>query len=73
MGELFDTWTRDDAGSPVIWNKPPYFDPGTGALSLMLPGEKPGALDDPDVHHKRISEYYLLIKRDTLTIKKGPT
>lgn len=71
MGELFDSWTRDAAGKPVIWNKPPYRGPG-GQLSLLLPGEKPGTLDDPDVHHKRISEYYLLIKRDSADNKKGP-
>lgn len=74
MGELFDSWTRDQDGNPVIWNRPPYRGPG-GRLSLLLVGEHKDVLADPVVHHKRISEYYLLEKRDHLKLvhkRKAP-
>lgn len=70
MGELFDSWTRDHTGKQVIWNKPPYYDPDTGALSLALTGEDPRALTDLATHLKRIKEYYLLTWRDAEKIQR---
>lgn len=68
MSDLFDDrygdWTRDAAGNPVIWNKPPYQGPG-GRGSLLLPGEPQHLMDVSSLHHKRIREYYLLVERDS--------
>jgi hypothetical protein len=73
---MTDNWTRDAAGEHVRWNQPPYRQPGSGALSLLLPGEKPKALNLNE-HLKRILEYYLLVRRDSQKIadeiKSRPT
>lgn len=63
MNEAQNNWTDDAAGEYVRWNQPPYRQPGSGALSLLLPGEKPRVLT-LDEHLKRIKEYYLLERRD---------
>lgn len=71
-----DNWTQHD-GKPVIWNKPPYYDPETGVLTLLLPGESKTVLEEMRTHLKRIQEYYLLTWRDSAKIReakneKGP-
>ena len=54
-----DDWTKDADGKPVNWNAPPFRNPGSGKLSLLLPGEKHLSYD---VHMKRIREYHLIVK-----------
>ncbi len=59
---VLNPWTRDQDGNYVDWTKPPYRGPG-GRLSLLVAGESPRVLEDPAEHHKRIAEYYRLVKR----------
>lgn len=71
-----DNWTRDASGCKVLWNRPPYWDPDTGRLTLLLDGEDPRALNDFQTCMQRIEEYYLLVWRDSgkirSPIKKPP-
>lgn len=66
-----DNWTKDAAGNPVIWNKPPYYNKSSGYLTLLLEGESPHVLYDQAVHLKRIQEYYLLTWRDSAKMRES--
>ncbi len=58
MADLFDDWTRDQAGKHVDWTKRPYY--VKGVLNVVLPHER--ELSHEEIS-KRIGEYMKLTWR----------
>jgi len=51
-------WTKYD-GEPVYWLAPEFWNPKTGVVTLVLPGEDPRAISTAQ-HAKRIAEFHVL-------------
>lgn len=49
-------WTRDAAGQFVDWGQPPYRNPGSGVVRLVLDGETIKDLSSA-IQRKRVIEY----------------
>lgn len=59
---LKDNWTTDAAGNPVDWTQPPYMQPGSGLLQLLLEGEDPATVPSA-TFRKRAIEYLAIVRK----------
>ena len=59
---MASNWTTDTSGHYVDWTQPPYREPGSGIVHLVLAGEDSHNIS-MDEHQKRLHEYMKLARR----------